>query len=103
MLRVACATDARGVPHSAAMLHSLLSQDHGAEVEVAFLHGPDLRRSQRRRLTEMVERLGGGIDFLEVTDTRLAGLRPMNWAPPATWYRLFLPELLPDDDRIVYL
>jgi lipopolysaccharide biosynthesis glycosyltransferase len=85
------------------MLHSLLSQDHGARVEVAFLHGPDMRAGQRSRLAGMVDGLGGRIDFVEVNDPRLDGLRPMHWAPPATWYRVFLPELLPDEDRIVYL
>jgi lipopolysaccharide biosynthesis glycosyltransferase len=103
-LDVACAAEgAEYVAHSAAMLHSLLRRHAEDEVYVHYMHGPDIGSGEQRQLTEMVEREGGWISFLSVADTELEGLPTKGFTRKATWYRIFLPELLPDVDRILYL
>jgi lipopolysaccharide biosynthesis glycosyltransferase len=51
----------------------------------------------------MVERSGGAISFLGVPDQRVAGLATRDIFPASHWYRVFLPELLPDLPRVLYL
>lgn len=103
VIHVACAARRDYVPHCAAMLHSALRRCDDHRIHVHFLHGPDLPRRRRERLAAMVERDGGEISFLEVADERVAGLRSSEQLPPSHWYRVFLPELLPELDRILYL
>ncbi|MCW2990504.1 MAG: ral stress protein [Solirubrobacterales bacterium] len=99
MLDVACAVQGSYVPHSAAMLHSLC----GPGVRAHYLHGPDLRRASRRRLERMVAATGGEIVFWEIADERVEGLRVHGYFTSAMWYRILLPELLPDVERVLYL
>ena len=101
-LELACAARRDYVPHAAAMLDSVL-EHAGMPVRVSFLHGPDLRARQERKLAEMVDERGGSIRFLEVSPERVAGLRTLDTLPGSHWYRIFLPELLPELDRVLYL
>lgn len=100
---VACATEGSYVPHSAAMLHSVLSYTGASRVTVHYLHDPGLSRASLTRLARLVEGLGGKIDFLPVPEERLAGLPTKGFTLKATWYRIFLPDLLPNIGRILYL
>ena len=100
---LACATEGAYVPHSAAMLHSVLSHTGADRVTVHYMHDPALSRTTLDRLTRLVEGLGGTIEFLPIPDERLAGLPTEGFTLKATWYRIFLPDLLPGVDRILYL
>jgi len=91
------------VPHSAAMLHSVLARSAGRDVRVHYLHGPDLPEDDREQLARMVARQGGEVSFRVVPDELLEGLPTQGFTLEATWYRIFLPELLPEVDRILFL
>ena len=99
---LACAARRDYVPHCAAMLHSVLERS-GERVSVHFLHGPDLHSEQARKLGEMVRAGGGEFRPVEVSPERVEGLRTIDWLPSSHWYRIFLPELLPELDRVLYL
>ena len=100
---VACATEGAYVPHSAAMLHSVLSHTGPGRVTVHYMHDPALDPRKLDRLAQLVEGIGATINFLPVPDERLEGLPTVGFTLKATWYRIFLPDLLPDVDRILYL
>src|SRR4051812_33429571 len=102
-LHLACAARHDYVPHTAAMLHSALRNTGGLQMHIHFPHGPDLPGSYEPRLTEMVERLGGAISFRLISEDDVAGLRTRTLLPASHWYRIFLPELLPDIERVLYL
>lgn len=102
-LNVACAADAAYAPHSAAMLHSVMSQRGGAELRIHYLHGPGFPERSAERIREMVDGGAAAIDFQQIEDERIAGLPEMEFVTSAMWYRIFLPELLPDVDRVLYL
>jgi lipopolysaccharide biosynthesis glycosyltransferase len=102
-LHLSCAADRGYVRHTAAMLHSVLTAHRGLDVSVHFLHGPALPRRMRRQLEEMVLRLGGTIQFLELADERVEGLGTFEEITSTMWYRIYLPELLPDVERVLYL
>jgi len=93
-LHLACAARHDYVPHTAAMLHSVLGMRDGLEAEIHFLHGPDLPPSYPSLLTEMVDRLGATISFRLITDDEVAGLRTRSFLPASHWYRVFLPDIL---------
>jgi lipopolysaccharide biosynthesis glycosyltransferase len=102
-LHLACAARHDYVPHTAAMLHSALGQAGGLQVHIHFLHGPDMPRSYPSLLEEMVQCLGERISFRLISEEDVAGLRTRTLLPASHWYRIFLPELLPDLDRVLYL
>ena len=103
-LDVACTAEGREyVAHTAAMLHSLLAAHPGERVRVRFMHGPDIGRRDRRKLAEMVRRDGGEIGFRSIPDEWVRGVPTVGFTRKATWYRIFLPELYPEVDRILYL
>jgi lipopolysaccharide biosynthesis glycosyltransferase len=84
------------------MLSSVCSH-HRGPVRVELLHGEDLLARRRAELARMVEREGGAIAFHRIEAERVAGLKTLSFMPPPHWYRIFLPQLLPDVDRILYL
>jgi lipopolysaccharide biosynthesis glycosyltransferase len=102
-IHVACAADRRYLPHSGAMLHSVLSAERGADVQIHFLHGPSVPDQDLRRLAQMVASAGGLISFHHIDIDRVDGLPEWGRIPATMWYRIFLPELLPDVDRALYL
>jgi lipopolysaccharide biosynthesis glycosyltransferase len=112
-LHVACAVDRGWLPHCAAMLHSLMVS-HPSSVRVHFLPGEDVTTELEDRVSEMVRGLGGDVSIHRVPHDRVSGLS--DWiaaaqvrmpsggvARAAEWYRIFLPELLPELDRVLYL
>lgn len=103
-LRVACAVEGEAyVGHCAAMLHSLLVRNADSPLLIHYLHGDDTSSRGRTRLGEMVRRCGGEIHFHAVPERLIAGLPVKGFTRKATWYRIFLPELLPDASRVLYL
>lgn len=100
-LQVACAADHGYLAYCGTMLHSLLGFHPGAVVN--FLHDATLPARPLSRLGALVERQGGRWNPLAVDPVRIAGLPRMRRIPPLMWYRILLPELLPDQDRVLYL
>jgi lipopolysaccharide biosynthesis glycosyltransferase len=102
-LHVSCAAEGEYVIHSAAMLHSLLECHPPNSVVIHYLHGPELEKQTRGKLQDMVVRSGGEVKFWEIPDKWCAGLPTDGFTRKATWYRTFLPDLLPDVSRVLYL
>lgn len=102
-LHIACATEGDYVAHSAVMLHSLLTSATDVSVQVHYLHGPAFSPTDEGLLAEMVEAEGGAISFVTVPDELCRGLPTEGFTGKATWYRILLPALLPDLDRVLFL
>jgi lipopolysaccharide biosynthesis glycosyltransferase len=103
VLEAACVTEGDYVPHTATMLHSLLTSSSELPVRIHYLHGPDFSSDDARLLTEMVERHDGVISFVSVPDSMCEGLPTEGFTGKATWYRIFLPDLLPSLGRVLFL
>ena len=101
-MHIACAVEGDYVPHSAAMLHSVLEHSPRG-THVTYMYGPELDARPLDRMAAMVEDLGASVSFLVVGDERCEGLPTRGFTGKATWYKLFLPELLPDSERVLYL
>ena len=85
------------------MLDSLFLSNPDNEFHVHFLHPPSFHPVDRASLERFVGEHGGRISFWPIADDDVAGLPTMTIIPKAMWYRIFLPDLLPDVDRVLYL
>jgi lipopolysaccharide biosynthesis glycosyltransferase len=104
-IHVACAADDRYAPYSAVMLASVLDQSDGHELQIHYLHPAGFSRRASSRLERLVERNGGSVTFVEIPDDRLAGLpvRDDIGITATMWLRIYLPEVLPEVERVLYL
>jgi lipopolysaccharide biosynthesis glycosyltransferase len=101
-LHMACAADSAYAAHSAAMLHSALIHG-GRPVVVHYLNGPRFPPDDISKLSQMFRTSAGRIEFHEIADDQLRGLPVEHRFGSAMWYRLFLPDLLPELTRVLYL
>ncbi len=101
-LRVACASGEGYLPHCAAMLHSVIVSQR-RPVEVHLMASPDLAPESEQRLSHWVEWLGAEIVVHRIDDPeeRFRGVVPN--LSINNWFRVLLPELLPDCDSVLYL
>ena len=102
-MHIACATDEAYIPHCAAMIHSALTSNPPDDITVHVLAGPDVTSRTTDVLTDFVARLGGRLVAHRDLDAAVAGLPVMDRIPTVMWYRVLLPELLADLDRVLYL
>ena len=102
-LHLACAADERYAPFCAAMLHSAMQQCGDRDLIVHFLCRSDLASEVTDGLRDMVTQHGARIRFHEVDDAALRKLPAISYIGSVGWYRLLLPELLPDVDRVLYV
>ena len=101
-LHVSCAADDAYAPHVAATLHSVCANSGSLGVHVHFLADERLGPRRREELERMVAARGARIDFLD-PPPELASLPSDERFTAAIWHRVFLPELLPRLDRVLYL
>ena len=102
-LHLACAARGPYVGHAAAMIHSVLANSPRGAVTVHFLASPDGAGERPTAVAPMVAAAGGSFDLIEVDPDRVRGLPVQPQFTAAMWYRILLPELLPEVDRVLYL
>jgi lipopolysaccharide biosynthesis glycosyltransferase len=102
-LHVCCAAEGSYVVHSAAMIDSVLFHAGARDVRIHFLHGAGFPREARELLRRVVDAGRGALMLHEIAESRLAGLPEDPQFTGAMWYRIFLPELLPGVERVLYL
>lgn len=86
----------------AATLHSVCVNSGGLDVHVHFLADERLGAERRALLRELVEALGARIEFLDAPPA-IHALPSDERFTSAIWHRIFLPDLLPGLDRVLYL
>jgi lipopolysaccharide biosynthesis glycosyltransferase len=100
---IACAARRDYLPHTETMLSSLFANSGFAGARVHLLVGRDVRRSELEELARFAGAHGHEFEAHVVGDTRLAGLPTTGPLPTVHWYRVLLPDLLPDEQRVLYL
>jgi lipopolysaccharide biosynthesis glycosyltransferase len=105
VVHVALATDMTYLPWCAAAALSCQQSTGESRVHVHILHEGDLSEDARHRLATMVRGHNGEISYHTVDSERLAALPSKGPAlgGRTSWIRIFLPEMLPQLDRILYL
>ena len=102
-LHVACAAEGAYDAHSAAMLHSVTAHAGTRSVQVHYLHGPGFPGPSKEAIGRMLDERGASVSFIEIDRERVSGLPVVSQFTSAMWYRIFLPDLLPDVERVLYL
>jgi lipopolysaccharide biosynthesis glycosyltransferase len=101
-MHIACVVDRAYVPHCGVMLHSLLSHATGSTI-VHLLHGTDLQARDLSDLGRVVQRFDAELVLHPMAHEHFAGLPMSARFPAPEWYRLRLPELLNDVERVICL
>ena len=102
-IHIACASDDRYVAHTAAMLHSVRWHAPDAQLRVHFLSGPEPSSKPRAKLATMARELRLELSWVDVPEALVSGLPARDYLSRVVWYRVFMPELLPSLDRVLYL
>lgn len=98
-IEVAFATDAGYLPWCATAIASCIIRQT-VPVHIHLLHGGTLDEGAVR-MQWMVEELGATLRVHEVSDAARAALPEAG--SPVIWFRVLLPELLADSERVLYL
>jgi lipopolysaccharide biosynthesis glycosyltransferase len=102
-LHIACASNAGYLPHVAAMLQSLAASNPLRDLTVHYLHDESLDAGMQEQLRGMAAQLGLRLELLHPASTLMGELpRFQRWSP-LIWYRVFLPQLLPQLEQVLYL
>lgn len=102
-MHIACAANSSYLPHAAAMLHSVLCHHKKASTHVHFLHDEYMPDDEIARLRQLVVENGGHWNAHSIRRKQVDNF-PMNWRfSREAWYRAFLPEVLPNISRVIYL
>lgn len=88
--------------HASAMLHSALSRTPDADFECCVMFGEDAVPQGIERLEATGEDFGARMRRLPVPLALLDGFSTRHFHR-AAWYRVLLPELLPQNKRALYL
>ena len=102
-IQVACVADDRFAPYCATMLHSLLVHCTGRRVAIHYLCPPELPATTKNKLRKLISDTEHSLTFHTIPDADVEGLPAMRGIERIVWYRVMLPELLPDTRRILYL
>lgn len=102
VIDIACTSDGGYLPHTATMLHSLFSSNPGERFRVVLLHGNQIEADDRERLKQLAAPFGAEIRCIRIVPERVQDF-PSLHLHRSVWYRLFLPDELPQLDRILYL
>jgi len=102
-MHLSVAADEHYVPHAATSIHSFLAHRGELGMHVHFLHREPFPPECVRELTGMVEAQGGHISFWPIDAERVAGLPGDAPFSVEMWFRIFLPDLLADLDRVLYV
>jgi len=109
-LVLACCSDVGYAPHAATMILSALHRTPGVRMVVNYLHDPEFPEDTKTKVRKALSRYGQRLElnFHEVPDTMVQGLPLFSHMKagslrPVMWYRLFLPQILADESKVLYI
>ena len=103
MIHVALATNAEYVPYCAVAMLSAIEARGTSELTAHVLTGEDVPAADIDDLADLAHAAGGTALVHRIAVADLDVLPSVGRFGPVVWYRLVLPELLVDEDRVLYL
>lgn len=102
MIQLACTASTDYMRHTAAMLHSMLENAPFGAVSVNLLHMAPIQTEDRQRMRQITDSYGATLTYLHVNEDTVAEM-PIGVFSRQVWLRIFLPELMPTADKVLYL
>lgn len=102
-VNIVTAADAAYVPHVGAMLHSLFERNPDLNFSIYFLRRTGLDTDHIAKLSAVCRTFGASFTDREVDGALLAGLPVGGWYVEEAWYRVFIPGILPEINRVLWL
>lgn len=103
-LAIATTIDDRWVPHFATCAASVAASRGPERIRFLMLQGAGLSDASVRALGDFVRELDMEFDAISIPPDVDASMPPTSAVfSPLVWYRLLLPELLADRDRVLFL
>lgn len=103
-IEVAAASNAAYLPHIAALMESLAVSNPPHSLRLNLLHDASIDSTEKRLLQDTANRLRMACRLIQPTAEQICALPPAhNRYPQLIWYRILLPELLPNHARVIYL
>jgi lipopolysaccharide biosynthesis glycosyltransferase len=105
-VHVASASDVRYLPHAATLIESIVGSTPAAEVTFYLLHDGSIDAASCERLRETARGQELTLNLIEPpASLELSLPEPVRETryPRVIWYRIWLTELFPELDRILYL
>lgn len=102
-IHIALAADAAYLQHAAAMLASLLHWHHPQDVSIHYMLDDDISARDMQTFEQWLLSCGPAIERVSVPQSLCRDLPRHPRFGKAAWFRLLLPELLPDLSRVLYL
>lgn len=102
-IHIVNSADANYVPHVGAMLHSLFERNPEENICFHFLHSKDMPLAELQSLMRLCELYGADFQPLEVNAQLLDGFPLTERYPVEAWYRVLLPTLLLELDKVLWL
>ncbi|MBV8159871.1 MAG: glycosyltransferase family 8 protein [Acidimicrobiia bacterium] len=100
---VALAFDSSYVAPASTLIRSCLRRHDGPELRFEVIHDDDVPDDHLRRLEGMCLEHGASIRIHRIDPRLVGGLPLIDRFGPVVWSRLFLPEILSDVTRVLYL
>lgn len=101
---VVTACDSQYPQHSSVMLRSLIENNPKIPFEIFLLVPSDFHETAETMIQESMPKDGTySIAFIKLCPKGLIELKTSDWISHATYYRLMMPELLPNISRALYL
>ncbi len=91
------------MPWTATVIRSALDRHEPGRLAFHLLHDGRLPEADLARLETFVTAAGGSIVCHAVQDRRIDALRPPDSGSHVTWFRLIVPDLLPDIPRVLLI
>ena len=105
MIIVTAADDRFAMPLAVTLYSALANLDRGRRVSLYIIDG-GISEENRRRLTEVlnVKEMKVHLEWVRPDLLVLDGVKANHWQSQANYFRLLIPELLPEQfDRVIYL
>lgn len=102
-INIVCTIDDSYIQHCGVMLHSLYRNNSQARLTVFIIHN-GLKEKSKRKLEKFLRSFIESLSFIKVDDSLLADCPLSHHVSLATYFRLFIPEVLPKDiDKVLFL
>lgn len=102
-IHVAFATDEGYVQHLGCTIASILANAHPDEYFHFYVVDGGISEDSKQKLAYICENAPGVIQFLPVDLSKLDDCPSISYLSKSTYLRLFLPDLLPHLDKLIYL